>query len=114
MRRAEASVWRLYAAEFVARSPLIPFQPGRLLEESSFLSWSVSCVARQERGAEEIPLAKLSWGGLGGCTLQSQHRSPWSKAVRHCGGISCRRSAVCLCASRRLQGEAGQLPESEG
>src|SRR5579885_2535846 len=114
MRRAEASVWRLYAAKSVARSPLIPFQPGRLLEEPGSLSWSVSCVARQERGAEEIPLAKLSWGGLDGCTQQSQHRSPRSKAVRHRGGISCRRFAGCLCASQRLQDEAGQLPESEG
>src|SRR3974377_2091729 len=114
MHRAEASAWRLCAAKPVVRSPLILFQPGWLLEESGSLSWSVSCVVRQEREAEEIPLAKLSWGALDGCTLQSQPRSGGSKPVRHRGGISSRRFAVCLSASPRLQGEAGQLPESEG
>src|SRR4029450_11079026 len=114
MRRAEASVWRLYAAKSVARSPLIPFQPGRLLEESDCLSWSVSCIARRERAAEEIPRAKLSWGGLDGCTRKWQHRPSRSKAVRHHGVTSCRRFAVCLCASPRHQGEAGQLLEREG
>src|SRR3974390_993829 len=114
MHRAEASAWRLCAAKPVVRSPLILFQPGWLLEESGSLSWSVSCVVRQEREAEEITHRKLLGGALEGCTLHSQHRSRRSKAVRHRGGISSRRFAVCLSASPRLQGEAGQLPESEG
>src|SRR3974390_3202446 len=113
MHRAEASAWRLCAAKPVVRSPLILFQPGWLLEESGSLSWSVSCVVRQEREAEEIPLAKLSWGGRAGCPVNSQPRSRRSKAVRLGGGISSRRFAVCLSAIPRLQGEAGQLPESE-